>query len=179
VGRLGPTLVEMKVLTRDQLRATVAEHALDLACSVIAWSDGIVSATAAKLRPLTDPEPEPLEALYVTLEAARRIDELERVRIIVPHDNIELAEGDAAGTEDLDPAEQRLLETLRPRHTVGDLYGLIGGCKYSFIKRVRDLIGRGRLVRLCIGPKPKPAEADRTSLADVVLDAHLDRRLRA
>ena len=178
-SRLGRTLVEMKVLTQSQLRQAVADHTLDLACSVIPWPDGIVSAQAAKLRPLTDPEPEPIEALFATIEAARRVDELQRIRMILPHDNIELEAGNAEEGEELAPAAQRLLETLRPGHTVGDLYGLIGGCKFSFLKRVRELIARGRLVRRHVGQAPEPAKESRTSLVDVVLDAHLDRRLRA
>jgi len=177
--RLGPTLVEMEVLTPEALEAAVNEHMLDLACSLVLWTDGVVAAHASSIRPLTDPEPEPLEALFVTMEAARRVDELGRIRDRLPHENIEIGPGDSSGEIGLSAGEQRLLETLQPRHIVDDLYRLIGGSRFTFLKRVDGLISRGLLSSLHVGPAPESTEENQTSLVDVVFDGHLAHRLHA
>lgn len=177
--QLGITLIELNVIGRDELRAALTDYTLDLSCSVIPWPDGVVSVHASKLRPLTDPESEPVDAVFTTMEASRRVDEFARLRRNLPHDNIELGKGKFADPGDLDAAEQRLLEMFRSRHTIGDLYRLIGGCRFSFLKRVSELIHRRHLTRLHVGSMPRPAGENQTSLVDVVFDGHLSHRLHA
>lgn len=177
--RIGAALVEMNVLNQDQLGAALAQHTLDLACSVVPWEDGVVAAHATALRPLVDPERAPLETLFVAMEAARRLDELERIREVIPHDNVELAPGEGDALDEPTPAQKRILDLLEASQMVDDLYARIGGCRFSLLKSIAGLIALDQVVCVSIGPAPRPAERNRVSLVDVLLDSDLDRRLRA
>lgn len=177
--RLGATLIGLGILDRETVRQALMEHTLDLACSVIGWPDGIVAAKSSVLRSLVDPDPEPLEALFVTLEATRRLDELERMRVVVPHDNVVLGRADAPNAETLSAPRRRLLETHVPGETSGQLYEHVGGCRFSFESALGRLVEEGHLTVDALGEAPPPPRPNGLTLVDVLLDNDLDRRLRA
>jgi hypothetical protein len=177
---LGAALVAMKVLTPHALRDAYTEHTLDLACSVVPWPDGVVAASATNLRPLHDPESEPLDPVYATMEAARREDELARIRETLPHDNVRLGTRLGASTlADWEPGEKRLLDALVDNQTAGELYQEVGGCKFSFWRNLFAIMHRQAILCLEIGRPPRPEKANRLTLVDVLLDSDLDRRLMA
>jgi hypothetical protein len=62
---------------------------------------------------------------------------------------------------------------------VDELYSRVGSCRFSFLKNLSALIDQGQIACVSIGPAPRPAEHQRVSLVDVLLDSDLDRRLRA
>lgn len=177
--RLGATLIGLGILDRETVRRALMDHTLDLACSVIGWPDGIAAAKASTLRQLVDPDPEPLDAMFVTLEATRRLDELERIRLAVPHDNVVLDRGDVAMSPGLGLSRVRLLEMHQPAQTAGELYDLVGGCKFAFEGNVARLVEDGCLRIASLGVAPAPPSENRLTLVDVLLDNDLDRRLRA
>jgi hypothetical protein len=177
--RLGATLIGLGILDRETVRHALMDHTLDLACSVIGWPDGIVAAKSSTLRSLVDPDPEPLDALFVTLEATRRLDELERIRLAVPHDNVELGRGDAGGAGTLNPPRRRLVEVHKPGQTAGELYAEVGGCRFAFESNLARVVEDGCLKIEALGVAPPPPAENRLTLVDVMLDNDLDRRLRA
>jgi hypothetical protein len=155
------------------------DHTLDLACSVIGWPDGIAAAKSTTLRQVVDPDPEPLDAMFVTLEATRRLDELERLRLAVPHDNVELGRGDCETPEALTAPRRRLVEMHVPGQTVGELYDQVGGCKFAFESNLARVVEQGCLKVTALGVAPPQPGENRLTLVDVLLDNDLDRRLRA
>ena len=177
--RFGAALVELGVLTRTQVRAALAEHTLNLACSVVFWSDGIVSAQSVKLRPIAEIEPDPLDPFFAVMEAARRQDELDRLRTFLPHDNVELDFADLAERDRLQPAARRLLEVFAAGDTVGRLYDKVGGSKFHFLKAVEELVTEAALRTVAVGPPPPEPASRPASLLDVLVDQDLERRLRA
>ena len=122
-ARLGEKLVELGILTRQQIRLALVDHTLNLTCEIAGWKDGIVSAQAANLRPLSDIEPQPLDPFFAVMEAARREDELGRLRVFLPHDNVKLGHCELAELEGLSPAMLRTLEVFEPGDTLGQLFG--------------------------------------------------------
>jgi len=178
-GGLAEKLVELQVLTKQQAREIYSEYTLDLACSVVAWPDGVVAASATKLRPVNQLEATPIDPVFATLEGARRVDELARVSKLVQHDNVQLGAGDSKSNQaDLSAAQERMLASFDGSQTVGELYQLVGGCKYNFLGTLEELVAAGVLICLEAGPSP-PEEENRTSLADVLVGSDLDRRLMA
>jgi len=129
-ARLGERLVELGVLTRQQVRVALVDHTLNLTCSIVQWKDGVVSAHAANLRPLSDIEPQPLDPFFVVMEAARRADELGRMRVFMPHDNVELGLSEDAELEGLSPCMLRTLDLFEPGDTIGRLAEKVGGSSW-------------------------------------------------
>jgi hypothetical protein len=178
-ARLGEKLVEIGLLTRHQVRVALVDHTLNLACTIARWTSGVVSAHAAKLRPLSDIEPQPLDPFFAVMEAARREDELGRLRVFLPHDNVELGPGDAEELEGLSPAMLRTLEVFETGDTLDRLYEKLGGSRFLFLKSVGDLITAAVLRTVAIGPRPPQPEPRSDSLVDVLLDQRKNHRLRA
>jgi hypothetical protein len=177
--RLGATLIGLGILDRETVRHALMDHTLDLACSVIGWEDGIVAAKSSSLRPLADPDPEPLEALFVTLEATRRLDELARIRLAVPHENVELLAGPAEPEDSLTPPRRRLLEQFTSGQTLGALYAEVGGCRFSFESNLARVIEESLIQIGSLGVAPPSSAENMLTLVDVLLDNDLERRLRA
>lgn len=177
--RLGEKLVELGTLTRQQVRVALVDHTLNLVCSVANWADGIVSAHAAKLRPLSDIEPRPLDPFFAVMETARREDELARLRVFLPHDNVELGIGDVEELEGLSPAVLRTFEIFEAGDSVARLYDKLGGSRFVFLQSVADLVTAGVLRTVAIGSPPPEPEPSTNSLVDILLDQDLAQRLRA
>lgn len=174
---LSDKLVELGIMSERQARETYTAHTLDLACSVASWPDGVVFATAAKLRSLDAPRAQPIETVFATMEAARRVDELQNIRQIVPHDNVTLGAGpNAQAPPRLDPGQQRLLEFFDGSQTVGELYQVVGGCRYNFMRNLEALLEAGVLACVEVGTPPEPAAPNRRTLLDVLLDNQSERR---
>ena len=176
--RIGAALVALEIMTTGEVRRALSVHTLDLSCSVVGWPDGIVMAECKPLRELTELEPLPLDPLFSTLEAARREDELERMQIIVPHDNVELGVGDDPQDETLTPAQQRTLEVHSNGLWFGELYQLLGGCKFTLVKNIHYLIGQGLLTSIAIGTAPIPSPNTLT-LSEALIESDQDVRLLA
>jgi len=176
--RVGQAMLGLGVLTTGQVRRALSVHTLDLSCSVVGWPDGIVMAECKQLRPLTELEPLPLDPLFSTLEAARRQDELERMQVIIPHDNVELGSGDEELTDDLTPAQVRTLEVHKNGLWFGELYQLLGGCKFTLVKNIHFLIGQGYLTSIAIGSAPDP-KPNTLTLAEALIDDGAAQRLHA
>ena len=176
---LAETLVASNVLSRRQLREACTEHTLDLICSVATWPDGVVAASASRLRQLNEPESQPLDPVFAIMEATRRIDHLARIRETVPHDNVRLGVGHGSrGDKTYSPPQERLLQDFDGSYTVGQLHQVVGGCEYSFLRDLAELLDGGALVCTEVGAAPAPPEENRVSLADVLFDHDLDLHLQ-
>ncbi len=128
---------------------------------------------------MSDIEPQPLDPFFAVMEAARRQDELGRIRVFLPHDNVQLDLEDSAELEGLSPAALRSLQVLEPGDTLGRLYEKMGGNRFLFLKSIADLITAAVLKTVAIGPRPPEPQPSRDSLVDVLLDQERDQRLRA
>ena len=153
---------------------------MDLACAVVLWPDGIVAASRHNLRSVKEPSATPLNTVFATMEAARRVDELDRIRQVIEHDNVRLGAGAAAASRSgHNPAEQRLLESFDGSQTVGELYQVVGGCRYNFLRNLEQLVDDGVLLCVEAGSPPPPPKENRLTLVEVALDRDLDQRLLA
>lgn len=176
--RLGEHLVELGALSRREVRNALVDHAVNTVCSVALWKEGVVFAQAMEPRPPEDIEQRPLDPFFAVMEAARRHDELTQVRTRLPHDNVELALGEAAAPKELPPAAARIVEILEPGDTVGTLYRRLGGDRYLYLTTLAELATDGAVRIVAVGSPPAEPPRRLASLVELLLDEEMDSRLK-
>ena len=138
--RIGASMVELEILSEQQVRESLHEHNVNLTTLPVSWSSGCVT---ADLRPAEERDglaPEPASAQMVLMEAARRTDELGSIRRLIPSDESVLALGTAALPEGVQRSWLRILETHRPGASVAAHYERIGGSHYRYLETLQELV---------------------------------------
>jgi hypothetical protein len=143
--RIGAVIVELGILEEEVVRRELREHTLNLAAIPLAWNDGSVSAERRDSEEMPEPAPDPVDTTFLLMEAARRVDETDFIRGLLPHDDLVLEQVGNELSSAASPRLRRLFETLAPGVTLDQLYARIGGSHYLFLESLRDLISDGSI----------------------------------
>jgi len=145
---IGELLVESGKVTEEEIQHTLRYHAEDEIYEIFGWDSGSFSFfdgetdTEHGNTPLSDVL---LDPGGLCLEAARRLDEMERLREVVPSDDdfYVQAEGVALDREKSSPSVRAVHEALAEPICVDELRDLVGMSQFNVLAAVAQLIEGG------------------------------------
>jgi hypothetical protein len=136
--RLGAALRELEILPQDVIQHTLRCQIEDAICDMFLWPRGLFYFRAEMLQ---DEEllPEPIDTLGLALEGARWMDELERIRQILVHDEVVLRRGELWPGEGLRPLEHRVARNVDGERTLDELYNKVRGSYFRVLSSAYHL----------------------------------------
>ncbi|MEB3323301.1 MAG: DUF4388 domain-containing protein [Synechococcaceae cyanobacterium] len=166
-GRLGRTLVELGLLSREEVEEALRAHVEDLVCDLFLWPNGIfffLAEEAADEQGL----PEPLPCPAVALEGSRRADEHERIRRLFVHDQVVLRRGDESAAS---PAalEKRILSQVDGERGLEELYREVRGSWFRFLEAAYGLTVAG-VLDIADVREPVDSHSSELRLADLLIE---------
>ncbi len=171
--RLGEALVELDIMTEEQVVQTLREQTEQAIIDIFLWPRGVFFL-------LEDPPPQakiefvPIEPISLVLEGVRQIDEVERIRARLPHDYVVLKKGPRWPGEELGHLGRRITGVFRPDLTLIDLHEATGGGYAQFLAEADQLVQDEVLAIDRVGD-PAP-DTITLSLLDIMLDRIQDER---
>jgi outer membrane protein assembly factor BamB/tetratricopeptide (TPR) repeat protein len=148
---LGELLVEAGKVTQDEVDSVLRYHAEDEIFEVFSWESGNFSFydgqdIGESTTPLSDILMDPAG---LCLEAARRLDEMERLREAIPtNDEYYARVAGAAPDAQINVAAQGVFDALAEASSVDDLRDLVGLSLYDTLTAVQELLS-AELIRPC------------------------------
>ncbi len=173
--RLGVVLVEQGILSRAIVERTLAEQIEDLICDVFLWDRGIFFFQSDQ-PPAEDILAQPINTLGLVLEGTRWVDELNRIREVLTHDNIFLRRVAQEEPEDLSPRGAAIFRKLKSAMTIGKLYKLTGGSYIRFMAEANSLEQQKVLKALDQG-KSTPKSTHELPLSNLLLEQAAEEQL--
>lgn len=131
--RLGAALVELGLLSADQVEANLRQQIEDQVCDIFVWRSGIFFFAAESL-PSDQEVREPIPAVALAMEGSRWSDEFQRIRRVFVHDNIVLQRGRKAPQGLLSPLERRIFRLVDGQLTLAELYNEVRGSYCRFLQ---------------------------------------------
>ena len=170
--RLGAVLVELGLLTEDQVRQTLRRQFSDSVCDIFLWPRGIFYFEAEE--PLAvQLLPAPIDTMGLVLEGTRWIDELARIRQLLTHDNVVLCYGPKYPVRELTPYETRVGAIVDGRSTLAELFASVRGSYFRFLDTAHRLCQRRVLDILRVGEASEPTSFD-PKLSELILERTAD-----
>lgn len=140
--RLGATLLELGMLSAEEIQRTLRGQIEDVVCDIFLWERGIFY-FQAELPQEEEILPQPINVLGLVMEGTRWKDEYVRLRRVLVHDNMVLRRGERfPGGSDLTPVQRRIVEAVDGEKTLADLHRAIRGSYFRFLEGA---------FRLCVG----------------------------
>jgi hypothetical protein len=140
--RLGATLLELGMLSSEEIQRTLRGQIEDVVCDIFLWERGIFY-FQAEMPQEEEILPEPINVLGLVMEGTRWKDEYVRLRRVLVHDNMVLRRGERfPGGDGLTPVQRRIVQAVDGTSTLADLYRTIRGSYYRFLEGA---------FRLCVG----------------------------
>ncbi len=173
--RLGAVLVEEGILNRAIVERTLAEQIEDLICDVFLWDRGIFFFQSDQ-PPAEDILAQPINTLGLVLEGTRWVDELNRIRDVLGHDNLFLRRVTKEEPEDLNPRGAAMYRKLSSAMTIGRLYKLTGGSYFRFMAEAGTLEQR-RVLRVIDEGKSTPKSTRELPLSNLLLEQAAEEQL--
>ncbi len=146
---MGQLLIESGKVTEDEIADVLRYHAEDEIFEVFGWQSGSFAFYDGQdagdpSTPLSDILMDPAG---LCLEAARRLDELERLREAIPNDSeYYVAQGDAPDPEDAGNAASAVFAALGQPNSIDELRDLAGLSLHDTLSGVQALLAR-KLIR--------------------------------
>ncbi len=173
--RLGVVMVEEGILTRAVVERTLAEQIEDLICDVFLWDRGIFFFQTDQ-PPAEDILAQPINTLGLVLEGTRWIDEVNRLREGIAHDNLYLRRVMKEEPEDLSPRGAAIFRKLKSAMTIAKLYKLTGGSYYRFLDEASKLAQRD-VLRVLDQGKSTPKSTQELPLSNLLLEQAAEEQL--
>lgn len=131
--RLGSALIELGLLSADQVESALRQQIEDQVCDIFVWRSGIFYFAAESLPPEQELR-QSLPAVGVAMEGSRWADEYQRIRRVFVHDNIVLQRGRKAPQGLLSPLERRIFRLVDGELTLAELYNEVRGSYCRFLQ---------------------------------------------
>jgi hypothetical protein len=140
--RLGATLLELGMLSSEDIQSTLRGQIEDVVCDTFLWERGIFY-FQAEMPQEEEILPEPINVMGLVMEGTRWKDDYARLRRVLAHDEMVLRQGERfPGGDGLTPVQQRLVQAVDGTKTLADLYRTIRGSYFRFLEGA---------FRLCVG----------------------------
>lgn len=165
--RLGEALLDLGLLTGDQVRRTLRRRIEDAVGDLFLWPRGLFYFVSEE-PPAEQLLPEPVHVTGLTLEGARRKDEYDRMRRVLPHDQVVLKRTAAEPSWTLTPRQWRIVRHVDGEKTLRELYRHTRGAWFRFFEEAYQLCLREVLDIAQVGEAPQASREIR--LADLMLE---------
>lgn len=166
-ARLGEALLELGLLTGDQVRRTLRRRIEDAVGDLFLWPRGVFYFVSEE-PPDEQIVPEPVHVTGLTLEGARRKDEYERMRRVLPHEQVVLKRTAAEPSWTLTPRQWRIVRQADGEKTLRELYRHTRGSWFRFYEEAYQLCLREVLDIAQVGEAPQASRE--IHLADLMLE---------
>lgn len=172
---LGVAVLNLGLLPKETVTETLVGQLEDQVCDLFFWRDGIFFFEPREVGELPAAPP-PVSAVRLAVEGARRVDEVGRMRELLPHDEVRVERRGAATDGDLEPLPRRILRTVRGPVGLSVLHSEIQGSYFRFLEATAALVAAGRLaVDASAGApstRPAPPRISEMLLEQAVLERH-------
>ncbi|MEM7479926.1 MAG: DUF4388 domain-containing protein [Acidobacteriota bacterium] len=182
--RLGAVLVELDLLTAEEIETTLRQQIIDSVCDIFLWERGVFFFEADSPEE-EEIRPTPIDTVAVVMEGSRWIDELARIRKVFVHDHIVLHRGQEATYGALTPLEKKILAATDGAKDLRQVHSVVRGSFFRFLEAAYRLCLREALDIAAIADfEDQPSQEIR--LVDLMLEqvaeeerAILDERQQA
>lgn len=154
--RLGEALMDLELLEADQVRATLRRRIEDAVCDLFLWPRGVFYFESDE-PPEEEIHPEPIHVMALVMEGVRRKDHYDRMRGVLPHEEVVIHRGTADPSEVLTPRQWRIVQSTDGRRTLRELYQATRGSYFKFFEDLYQLCLREVLDIAEIGDAPAPS----------------------
>jgi outer membrane protein assembly factor BamB/tetratricopeptide (TPR) repeat protein len=160
---MGELLVESGKVTEEEVAETLRYHAEDEIFEVFGWDRGNFSfydgqEAGDPTTPLSDILMDPAG---LCLEAARRLDEMERLREAIPtNDEYYVAEGAPPDPREVGEAARLIHDALAQPNSLDEMRDLVGLSLHDTLGAIQKLLDRGLIRKLTIDELLASAEAE-------------------
>lgn len=137
--RLGESIVSMELMTEAEVKDTLRRHLEDTVCDLFLWKHGIFF-FHRKEEAGGGLAPNSIDSLALVLEGSRWVDEMGRIREVIQHDNVVLAQGPKWPGEDLTPLQETIKERLDESVTVGGIRRYLRGSYFRVLEGIFALV---------------------------------------
>ncbi|MCZ6727296.1 MAG: DUF4388 domain-containing protein [Acidobacteria bacterium] len=139
-SRIGASMVELGVLEPETLRQALHDHIVNLATLPVSWKTGWIQAESRPLENSPALRPEPVDAIFVLMEASRRLDALHDLDAGLASTETVLIGGGENLPDDAPARWHQVLATHEPFSSLGAHYERVGGSYFLFIATVQQLL---------------------------------------
>lgn len=141
-ARLGRALRDRGHLDENAIVPALRNQIADLVLGTFLWRNGVF-AFRAELPPKELTLEEPIDPMTLAFEGARWIDEHRRFRERVPSDRTRIGPGSGWPGEGLSPRQERIVEHLKARPALDEIYPKVRGSRFRFLAGLAELIEVG------------------------------------
>ncbi|MEZ5333328.1 MAG: DUF4388 domain-containing protein [Thermoanaerobaculia bacterium] len=166
--RLGHGIVELGLLAESVVQETLSQQISDSICGLFLWPRGVFHFAQEELSP-EELLPDPIHVMGIAMEGARWVDEHQRIREVVPHDNVILGLGKAWPGTTLPALARTITEEWIDGMTLEKLYRSVGGVKFRFLEALQVLLQADVLTVRSVGDTPL-AVSEEITLRDLLLE---------
>ncbi len=146
--QLGELLLKSNLVSRKQLQSTLQYQLEEIVFEILTWEEGNFTFEERTLNP-SEMHVRPMKVSNLLLEGARRKDEWNRIRSVIPSNDVILRRN--IDLSDIPPeigeSEKQLLQFLDIPRTVGDIFQLVNDSEFRILDTLRKFIEKGILVR--------------------------------
>ncbi len=153
---MGRSMIALGVVDPEVLEQSLHDHTVNLAQLPLEWTSGRVTADAFELGDHPRLQSDPVDVNHLMIEAARREDELNRVREYMPTDDRALGLGLFDLAANSPGRERRILEKFEPGATIHSLYEQIGGSYHHLVWTIKELL-KASVLEVLDSPDAPPA----------------------
>lgn len=167
--RLGEALVELELLSEEEVRSTLASRISDAVCDLFLWERGVFYLENDRM-PEEEIPPRALDVFGLVMEGSRWIDEVGRMRRLLISDNLVLGWGPRwPPPEDLPVLDRMIAGAVDGESDLSELQRRIGGVRFHFLEAVYRLCLAEVLDILEVGNESVQSTAE-VSLLDILME---------
>lgn len=172
---LGEALTDLGFLEPAEIEKSLREHLNNLVCDLFLWQGGLFYFTPQDVADKIQLE-EPLHTVSTMMEGVRWVDELARLRQILPHDQVALQPGPGWPGEKLSAAGRRIVGLALENAKLGELRQRVGGSYFHFLQATVELVNEQVLEIADLGQYEEVSREEISYLDFMLEQAVADRR---
>lgn len=167
--RLGEALVELELLSEEEVRSSLASRISDAVCDLFLWDRGVFYLENDRM-PAEEIPPRALDVFALVMEGSRWIDEVSRIRRVLMSDNLVLGWGPRwPPPDDLPVLDRMITRVVDGESDLSELHRRVGGVQFHFLEAVYRLCLAEILDIQEVGDESVTTTAE-VSLLDVLME---------
>lgn len=155
---LGKILVIIEAITEDDLKRLMRKKVEEEIYDIFLWPDGDFEFNDSE-KPTMDLVPMNVDLTGIVMEGSRRVDEWDRIRMVVTNQDLVPVPAGKIPTEKLNEAQRRIVDVIDGQRTIADIVLESRSSGFVVSRTVFELV-KGRKMTLEERRRPEPALAE-------------------